>query len=117
MQDYEHYDHPTDRQWDGRRRQPVPDALPQRTHKDRRRWCAGHVGREHQVEIAVKEWSGSRLSCGPVRTTIAYPSGTRVEQITWHCFEREHCTVCGRWLGYLRRCTYRSDTDPPQGRR
>jgi len=109
VQNYENYDHPIDRHWDAKRRRPPAEALATRSRKDRRRWCAGHVGREHQIEVAIKDWSGGHpRSCGAQRSYVVYPAAASTEQVHWRCWEQEHCTACGRWLGSVKICSYRA---------
>lgn len=58
--------------------------------KDTKRWCRGHVGREHQPEIVRDKSMGFVTSCSG-RSTDFLP-----------CLHLEQCSECGktlrRWL-------------------
>ena len=107
-------------------RHPQRATAPYRARKDRKRWCGGHVGREHQPAIVLSKLGqyrrararhdgrGSMRFCGWRNDWLARLYG--VEWI-WDCEHEERCTACGRVmsppLGLLdrRRCPdYRERT-------
>jgi hypothetical protein len=60
--------------------------------KDRKRWCRGKPGREHQPVIVFAPFVVRKVpSCE------WEPSWT-CEGLTWRCHHREECAACGRIL-------------------
>jgi hypothetical protein len=65
---------------------------PVRGRKNRRRWCRGKVGVEHELELTV--WD-IYLSRG-ITECYRYQPGKRWTR--WVCVEQERCTQCGKIL-------------------
>lgn len=87
-----------------RRRQEVqaeaPDrVVPQRGHKDRKRWCGGKVGREHQPEIVLYHGvSGFECRWIP-RFMWRYGERTLIsERGHYLCRHAIRCSKCGRYM-------------------
>lgn len=82
---------------DARATHAGPDvAKPKAAKKDTKRWCGGHVGREHTLE------------CQP------YPGSSRFTGVTslskrWRELV---CTVCGKRVAHWYPC--RNETDAPE---
>lgn len=68
------------------------------SRKNRRRWCRGRVGVEHQLAIRMGDkYTASRRECG-----WAYrnkPVDWRWQR--WICCEQEYCTACGKILRHF----------------
>lgn len=80
-----------------------PDDTPKRHpgRKDKRRWCGGHVGREHVVSIQIPvNQPGFRGICRPTpewyRRTRIFRDRDRDEW--WWCFHVHACDVCGKHM-------------------
>lgn len=113
-----------------------PVQRPARARKDRRRWCGGHVGREHvpTVRMGKSYWTSAAIGRGEtlcrwspryrwLREDERVPEGARsrrhgmytvIDRYVWSCSHEIGCTVCGkileRYLG--RRCPdYHERTD------
>jgi hypothetical protein len=66
--------------------------------KDRKRWCGGHVGREHQPVLQLEKYANSLgRTCGMGQRWTFATRGF-VEQ--WICWHQDVCSVCGRIMGY-----------------
>lgn len=61
-----------------------------RGKKDRRRWCGGHPGREHEPVIVVSNYL-ARPGFGVCRFPQWAPQ-------RWWCRHRRQCSRCGRIL-------------------
>jgi hypothetical protein len=75
-------------------RHDVPDEGVRRgrARKDRRRWCGGHPGREHEP-VTVARSDGVHDRCEP-----APAFWERLGHGTWRCIHRVVCARCGRVL-------------------
>jgi hypothetical protein len=72
-----------------------------RIRKDRRRWCRGKTGVEHQLAIRVDKYTNAAETC-----EMRFP-GRRWQW--WHCSEQEYCTACGKIMRHSLggACTFR----------
>jgi hypothetical protein len=98
-----------------------PTARPQRARKDRRRWCGGHVGREHVPVVRMSKWGRYHDTAGHehaghcgwrpryrwLRTGERVPDGalerrhgiyTVIDRYTWSCWHERGCERCGKVL-------------------
>jgi hypothetical protein len=77
--------------------------------KDTKRWCGGHVGREHERQIVLAERWAFGKTCGP--TAEVYPWGSWRKE-PWVCFHEERCARCGKHLRTIswKDCPDRVDT-------
>lgn len=61
------------------------------TKKDKKRWCKGKVGREHDYEIGLPTWAKSEpyseWKCTPWDTVVG---------LRWYCRHDLVCSKCGR---------------------
>jgi hypothetical protein len=83
----------------GRPSADVPEVArvaPRRGRKNRKRWCGGHVGREHVPVVRLSHW-------GQWRVTRKLPSCVRLEwhPSRWLCTHQEMCSRCGRVMRVL----------------
>lgn len=90
----------------------------QRAKKDRKRWCRGKVGVEHQPELAVRKsaqyWKDRKdydISCSWRENRhweigadgVRYWKGTGF--FAWSCCHEYRCANCGKILGMVgRKC-------------
>lgn len=86
----------------------APDTPRHRSRKDRKRWCGGHVGREHVPVIRLSKWGVHRRSrgvatCGwrerhhwEFTLTERYWVGTG--DWWWSCDHERGCERCGKIL-------------------
>lgn len=58
--------------------------------KDRKRWCRGKEGVEHQLTLVL-------FKNRPCRTWTDHHGST-----VWRCFHRYKCESCGKGLGFLK---------------
>ena len=75
---------------------PADDAWrPARGKKNTKRWCKGHVGREHAAELTIStKWSRT-YTCGrPGEGRISFWGSDR----DWTCYHEDVCTTCGKVL-------------------
>lgn len=79
-------------------------ARPIRGRKDRRRWCRGKVGIEHQKAIRTNKFYLARDRTG----CYDWQPGERWSR--WICVEQEYCTQCGKILRHTLgpECTQRT---------
>jgi hypothetical protein len=69
-----------------------------RAKKNTRKWCGGHVGREHALDVRPWHWAPDR-PCDYLRV---WARDTGVQRTTrWQCREERFCTVCGKVFGVL----------------
>lgn len=102
--------------WNERRdeaRARGPETPAHRPRKDRRRWCRGKPGVEHEpavrlgsygvsLERASKPWVGCHWA-------ISYCAG-RVPRLRWSCLHQIGCRNCGKaleWVVEFERCPQR----------
>lgn len=100
----------------------APDARPVRARKDRRRWCGGHVGREHVPVVRLTKWAIRRrtrdvdMPHGGCRWAPWYrwlradervpadalPRGHGrhmvIDRYMWRCDHELGCSQCGKIL-------------------
>lgn len=76
-----------------------------RAKKNRRSWCGGHEGREHEPEIRLEKGVASRRrfslrqETARCRWTMWFVSGKPMSgKLHWSCSHEEVCTSCGRIL-------------------
>ena len=71
----------------------------QRARKDRKRWCGGHVGREHTPETVVSHWAKAwGGKCRIVKTRLAAPYGPPTVPNYVICYHAVRCSRCGKYL-------------------
>ena len=90
-----------------------PEATPHRSRKNRRRWCGGKVGREHQPVIRISKWGLYRLQRDPDKPVCHWqekrrwettPEGRRwvgTGEWRWRCDHEDGCDRCGKVLDSL----------------
>lgn len=81
----------------------APDVPKHHARKNKRRWCKGKVGVEHQLEIALDERTVEWRSNNHTRPACYRPdwaTKTRMHERSkfwsWMCSHIERCTVCGK---------------------
>lgn len=81
----------------------VARTSPVRSRKDRRRWCGGHVGREHETEIRLDKTTERMRQLDPrrfdtrCRWALWSVRGRLIaSELHWSCSHQEVCTVCGK---------------------
>lgn len=71
-----------------------------RSHKDKRRWCKGKVGRPHEPAIRINRHmamaTGGR-GRHPCSWSVWFARGIHAG-LHWSCVHERHCTVCGKIL-------------------
>mgnify|MGYP000845342257 CR=1 FL=1 len=72
------------------------DWRPTPGRKNRKRWCGGHVGREHKPVVEYDHTLKSLTHCGPRRSSLAEDSDR-----VWHCIHTTVCATCGKVLDLL----------------
>jgi hypothetical protein len=96
-----------------------PTQRPQRARKDKRRWCGGHVGREHVPATRLSKWGTYRQTTGghvcgwhpryrwlrdgePIPEGAIRHSGGRwysvITGYRWECSHEIGCERCGKVL-------------------
>lgn len=77
--------------------------------KNTRKWCGGHVGREHHTDIFMTKWPYSGVCRIPVDwMKRMYPDRP------WRCLHEIRCTVCGK---IMRPARWQECPDLPEGLR
>jgi len=66
-----------------------------RKRKNTKRWCKGHVGREHVSELTVSTRWTRVYTCGRPAEGRASYSGSDPD---WTCYHEEVCQNCGKVL-------------------
>lgn len=61
------------------------------TKKDKKKWCKGKVGNEHEYGIGLPNWAKS----GPYKEWRCAPWDT-VVGLRWYCRHDMVCSKCGR---------------------
>ncbi len=98
---YQEYPTPQDK------RSKAPKVAKPRSRKDRKRWCGGHVGREHQIVVAIPPNRAGRVRNRKVEARLCHEAPDWYLQTRmfkefgrdWFCQHVTMCTVCGRLFG------------------
>lgn len=93
--------------WDERRdvvRADARDETPHRSRKDRRAWCRGKIGVEHQPVIKLDKFWERQQRLDPAkrcRWSMWVIAGRPVDdRLYWHCLHQELCSGCGKILNW-----------------
>lgn len=107
-----------------------PEVPKHRSRKDRKRWCGGHIGREHVPVIRMSKlglyWLAQRPDkpvCGWLEqhhweVSVLGRAWVGTGEWKWRCQHEEGCDRCGKILGGLlgvgKRCPdFKERTTPP----
>lgn len=73
------------------RRASAPEVPRHRSRKDRRRWCRGRVGVEHELGVRVGRYARGRVERGkaPCHSPSWRPG-------SWWCNHERYCVNCGK---------------------
>lgn len=75
---------------------PNSEFSDKRRKKDKRKWCKGKVGREHNLAIRAESYlENMGATCGYKPYQIIGNDETKYH---WSCIHEEYCTNCGKIL-------------------
>ena len=89
----------------------APEQRPHRSRKDRKRWCGGHVGREHVPTIRLSKWgrywadtNSPHAGCKWIEKhhwefTLTSREWVGTGEYRWRCRHEVGCERCGKVLG------------------